>query len=55
MNRNLYIMKQGTKERVTEFTMRLCHQIRGIQGKYPGEIPVMEESKIKSAQFVGGL
>ena len=55
MNRHLYTIKQGTKEGVTELAVRLCHQIRAIQGKYPGEIPVMEESKIKRAQFLGGL
>ena len=34
---------------------RLCHQIRAIQGKYPGEIPETKESEIKRAQFLGGL
>ena len=55
MNQHLYTVKQGTQEGVTEFAIRLCHQIRAIQGKYPGEIPEAEESKIKRAQFLSRL
>ena len=55
MNRHLYTIKEGTQDGVAEFAMRLCCQIRAIQGKYPWEIPEMEESEIKRAWFLGRL